>query len=272
MNLVQLSTMTEAELQAEANEHLGRLDAPMVGSLTTETYKQYQIAQAQIFLSELDRRKQAKERVESEKIGVRDYKLELWVIALIGAELLLALVGVVAGWSEGRKQMDVLDKLNKSGAETAATLTTLRKEQEAALDTQKHTLENIVTMNDALQDEMDLNVTNAIIWNGIGGDASGHEVMGFANTGRTVLLLWGSKLGNESRTMRKQPIVVIPNTSFQIDVDRIMTKKGATTQTTIPFELYFERRNGTKYVATGILQLNGNMPSVSRMTAGRAQW
>lgn len=60
----------------------------------------------------------------------------------------------------------------------------LRQAQEAALNTQKHTLENIVTMNDALQDEMDLNVTNAIQWNGSGGDASGHDVIDFGNDGR----------------------------------------------------------------------------------------
>jgi hypothetical protein len=168
MNLEQLSTMTDAELQAKANEHLERLDVPMVVSSGTETHKQHQIAQAQIFLAELDRRKQAKERIESEKIAARDYKLELWVIGLIGAELLLALVGIVVGWVEGSKQMDVLDKLNKSSAETAATLTTLQKEQEAALETQRHTLENIVTINDALQDEMDLNVTEAIQWGSAG--------------------------------------------------------------------------------------------------------
>jgi hypothetical protein len=119
---------------------------------------------------------------------------------------------------------------------------------------------------------MDLNVTNAIQWNGSGGDARGHEVIDFGNDGRTVLLLWGSRFGNEPRSMRKQPTVLIPNTSFRLDVDRFMTKKGATTQTSIPFELYFKRQNGTKYVATGILQLNGNMASASRMTTTRTQW
>lgn len=82
--------------------------------------KEHHVSQAQFLLAELDRRKQAKERIESEKIAARDYKLEHWVIGLIGAELLLALVGIVVGWVEGSKQMDVLDKLNKSSAENAA--------------------------------------------------------------------------------------------------------------------------------------------------------
>jgi hypothetical protein len=269
MNLEQLSTMTEAELQAKANEHLERLDVPMVVSSATETHKQYQIAQAQIFLAELDRRKQAKERIESEKIAARDYKLELWVIGLIGAELLLALVGIIVGWVEGSKQMHVLDKLNKSGAETAATLTTLQKEQEAALETQKHTLENIVTMNDALQDEMDLNVTEAIQWGSGGGDASGHQIINFDNSGRAVLLLWGSKFGNEPRTMQQQPTVLAPNSSFPLDISRFMTKNGDATRASIPFELYLKRQNGTKYVAKGFLLSNG---TASRVTTTRTQW
>jgi hypothetical protein len=151
MNINELSTMTEIELQARANQHLEQLD----NKFASEMEKEHHVSQAQFLLAELDRRKQAKERSESEKIAARDYKLELWVIGLIGAELLLALVGIIVGWVEGSKQMDVLDKLNKSSAETAATLTLLRQAQEAALDTQKHTLENIVTMNNALQDEMD---------------------------------------------------------------------------------------------------------------------
>jgi hypothetical protein len=268
MNLEQLSTMTEAELQAKANEHLERLDMPMVGSIGTDTHKQYHLLQSQIFLTELDRRRQANERIESEQIAARDYKLELWVIGLIGAELLLALVGIIVGWVEGSKQMEVLDKLNKSSAETAATLTMLRQAQEAALDTQKHTLENIVTMNDALQDEMDLNMTEAIQWNGSGGAANGHQVIDLVNSGRAVLLLWGSKFGNEPRTMREQPTVLGPNSSFQLDITRFMIRKETATEASIPVELYLTRQNGTKYVAKGIL----HRTIVSRMTTTRIRW
>jgi hypothetical protein len=48
--------MNEAELQAKANEHLEQLDAPMVVSPATEMHKQHHLAQAQLFLAELDRR------------------------------------------------------------------------------------------------------------------------------------------------------------------------------------------------------------------------
>lgn len=270
MNINELSTMAEIDLQVRANQHLEQLD----NKFASEMEKEHHVSQAQFLLAELDRRKQARERIESEKIAARDYKLELWVIGLIGAELLLALVGIVVGWVEGSKQMDVLDKLNKSSAETATTLTLLRQAQEAALDTQKHTLDNIVAMNDALQDEMDLNVTEAIQWNGSGGDANGHQVIDLGNSGRTVLLLWGSKFGSEPRTMRQQPTLLAPNSSFRFDINRFTIKKGTATEASIPFELYLKRQNGTKYVAKGTVQLNQNthVASISRMTTTRTQW
>jgi hypothetical protein len=277
MNLEQLSTMTEAELQANANEHLERLDVPMVVSSATETHKQYQIAQAQIFLAELDRRKQAKERIESEKIAARDYKLELWVIGLIGAELLLALVGIIVGWVEGSKQMDVLDKLNKSSAETVATLTTLQKEQEAALETQKHTLENIVTMNDALQDEMDLNLTQAIQFGGSGGDANGVQKIYFANNSKVILFFWGSKFDGQSPKMQHKATSLPPGKSVGFEVAALikhfLQTRGSPGETSILVELYFKRENGTQYVARGVMQVNPNGTAwIDGMTSTRKQW
>ena len=162
MNIEQLSTITEIELHTRANAHLEHLDSATESEMT----KEHHVAQAQFYLAELDRRKQAQERIDSGKIAQRDYKLELWVIGLIGAELVLAVLAIILGWVEGSKQMRVLDKLNESGTATAATLTAVRQAQEASLDTQKHTLENIMAMNDALQDEMDLNVTEAVQWTG----------------------------------------------------------------------------------------------------------
>src|SRR5882762_7878983 len=162
MNLEQLSTMTETELRARANAHLEHLD------IETESHqdKQHHVIQAQLYLAELNRRKQAWESDESAKIAKRDYKLELWVIVLIGAELVLAVVAIVVGWVEGAKQTKVLDELNRSSAATAVTLTAVRQAQEASLDTQKHTLDNIVTMNNSLQDELDLNFTEALQYGG----------------------------------------------------------------------------------------------------------
>ena len=273
MNIAQLSTMTESELHASANAHLEHVDKGTLSLLD----RAHHVAQAQFYLAELDRRRQAEERAENERVAKRDYKLELWVIWLIGAELLLAVVGLVFSWIEGSKQMNVIDKLNKSSAETAATLTAVRQAQEASLETQKRTLENIVAMNNSLQDEMDLNLTEAVQYGG-GATGGGHERVDLTNNGRSVLSVWGSKFGNEPPTMRKTPMVLTPGSSIPFDISRLIEKTikamGTATEASIPFELYLRRGNGTEYVAKGTVQVNrkNNVTYIGRMTTTRKQW
>jgi hypothetical protein len=201
MNIEQLSTMSENDLHARANAHLELLDRENLSEMT----RQHHVSQAQFYLAELDRRKQTQERTESGRIAQRDYTLEKWVIGLIGAELVLAVVAIVFGWVEGNKQMNVLDKLNKSSAETATTLTAVRQAQEASLETQKHTLENIVAMNNALQDELDLNFADVLQWTGGSGDGK----FDISNRGKSNLFLWGSRFDGQPAVMQQQGTVII---------------------------------------------------------------
>jgi hypothetical protein len=271
MNIEELSAFSEDELRSKANACLKDYD---VASAMT---REHLIAEAQFYLGEIERRKQIQERIENGRIAQRDYKLEVWVIVLIGAELVLAIVAIVVGWVEGKKQMDVLDKLNQSSAATAATLTAVRQAQEASLDTQKHTLDNIVAMNNSLQDEMDLNLTEAMQYSG-GATGRGHERVDFANNGRSILHVWGSKFGNEPPTMRRQPAVLTPGNSVPFDISRLIEKTikamGTATEASIPFELYLKRENGTKYVAKGTVEVNrnNNVTYIGRMTTTRRQW
>lgn len=272
MNIDELSKMTESELYARANAHLENMDSETGDDIEKERH----LLQAQFYLAEIERRKQARERVGSERIAGRDYKLELWVIGLIGAELVLALVGIVVGWVEGSKQTDVLDKLNKSSAETAATLTAVRQAQEASLDTQKHTLDNIVAVNNGLQDEMDLNFTEALRYSG-GVSGGGQERVDFSNNGRATLFFWGSKFDGQPPKMQQKATVLTPGKSVSFDVSHLIKKfvetRKNSTVTLIPFELYFTRENGTKYVSKGDLQLNAtNSVWIDRMTSARKQW
>lgn len=263
--------MTEAELQAKANEHLERLDMPMVGSIGTDTHKQYHLLRSQMFLAELDRRRQGKERIEGERIAARDYKLELWVIGLIGAELVLAVVGILFGWIEGAKQTKVLGQLNQSGAATAATLTALQKAQEASLNTQQHTLDNIIKMNNALQDQLDQNLTEAIQYGG-GTSGNGVYTVSIGNNGKDILSLWGSKFGSNPPIMKKQPKILDPGSYVTFDISAVISKaqkQQGSSVLTMPFELYLTRDGGTKYVAKGMIQGNAYIP---HMTTTRKQW
>ena len=126
---------------------------------------------------------------------------------LIGAELIVA---EMAYFGES-KQMAVLDQLNRSSGETADTLTAVRKAQEASVETQQHTLGNIMAMNDAVQDQIDFNFTEAI--QGSGMSAPGHQEISFGNRGGIVLILWGSKFGSDPPTMRERPLPLASGSS-----------------------------------------------------------
>jgi hypothetical protein len=268
MKIEQLSTMTETELQAKANEHLEFVDHEQAALHE----KDHHATQAQVFLAELDRRRQARERVEGARIARRDFWLEVAVIVLIGAELVIAFMSYLGE----SKQMEVLDKLNKSGAETAATLTAVRQAQEASLETQKHTLENIVAMNNALQDEMDLNFAETLQYRG-GISGGEEERIDFSNNGRATLFLWGSKFDERPPKMQQKATVLTPGDRVSFEVSDLIkqfvqTRKGSTV-ILIPFELYFARENGVKYVSKGNLQVNPNNSLwIDRMASTRKQW
>lgn len=188
---------------------------------------------------------------------------------MIGLEL-------IVGYVEGEKQARILDNLNKSSAETAATLTAVRQAQEASLDTQKHALENIVAMNNALQDEMDLNFTEALQYSG-GMSGGGVERVDFSNIGRATLFFWGSKFDGQSPKMQQKAIPLAPGKSVSFDVSdliktTVQTRKTST-GTLIPFELYFTRENGIRYVSKGTLRPNANNGvSIDRMISTRRSW
>jgi hypothetical protein len=240
MDMEQLSTMTEAELHARANAHLEHLD------IETESHhdKEHHVSQAQFYLAELDRRDQAKERRASQRIARRDFWLEIGVIVLIGAELI-----------EGNKQTAVLDKLNQSSAATAATLTAVRQAQEASLETQKHTLENITAMNDALQNESDLNLLDVLQCSG--SDSQGHIYLG--NRGKASLFLWGSRYDSRSPVMQRTATVIPYGGSHTLDVSRLSKElfgeTGDAPQRVVPYELYLKTANGKKYVGTSSFQI-----------------
>jgi hypothetical protein len=269
MNIEELTKMTESELHARANAHLEHLD----DATTSELQKEHYVSQAQFYLAEIDRREQAQERIESARIARRDYKLELWVIWLIGAELLLAVLGLIFGWVEGKKQMEVLNNLNQSSAETAATLTAVRQAQEASLDTQKHTLENIVTMNDALQEQIDWNFADVLQMSGSSGDGR----FSLVYRGRTNLFLWGSMFDGESPVMQQKATTLTLGNSYNFDISRLLFEKMTEgSQEHVPFELYLKASNGTKYVAKSTLavtrQKDNLMIWCETIAITRKQW
>lgn len=69
--------------------------------------KNVMLQEAQFYLSEIDRRAVEAERLESTRIGRRDFRMEIGVMGLIGLELVVAIWGIVVGVRESREQTRV---------------------------------------------------------------------------------------------------------------------------------------------------------------------
>jgi hypothetical protein len=245
MNIDELSRLSEDELRSRANGVLRSFEDE--GPVSREQH----IAEAQFYLAEIERRRQAHERVESARIARRDFRMELCVIVLIGAELVLAIIAIYLGGKEGDKQLDVLDKLNKNGALTTVALNAVHQAQEDSLATQKTTLDNIVGMNTALQDQMGLNyvVSLDLTYD----DSQPLPRVVLFNKGKTNLYLWGTKLDEQKPSMEKEPFIVTPLGSYYIYAktfkDELLHQVPKGSKARVPFDLYLKTTNGRQYIA-----------------------
>lgn len=157
MNVEELSQLTEAELRARANVSLQNVET------MSAMDRQHRLVEAQFYIDEIERREQAAEREEHGRIAERDYNLEIWVIALIGIEIVLSIVGLVTGYIEGAKQTAVLDALknsvdtlNTSTTRTAENIASLTNAQNSALNTQRESLTTTSSINSAMQDQLEI--------------------------------------------------------------------------------------------------------------------
>jgi hypothetical protein len=251
MNLEDLSRMSEAELRAKANEKLKKLDVNLPQGYSIDEGPV--LSEAQFFIDEIERRKQS-------WTGLRDLILEIVVILLIGAELIYGVWGgnqqlviLQTLKASADQQLVVLQNLNKSASETAKIMKALGDKQDVALATQQQTLQLTGQMNGALQTQLGLNFLPALT---LIYDAPTKSLV-FQNFGKTNLSLWGSKLGDEPRSMTPEPRIITPTAGYKFPVDDLLkvesqkVPKGTTE--TLRFPVYLKTANGKKYTATFLI-------------------
>jgi hypothetical protein len=154
LDLEELTRLSDADLRDRINAALQTLEADR---------GEYSLSNAQFYLSEIERRTQAKEREEQGRIATRDFRLELIVIVLIGLEIIIGVWGIVAGYREAGKQdvafgklKDSVDALNVSTNNTAENINKLTQAQDSALIVQKKSLATISSMNSAMKGQLDV--------------------------------------------------------------------------------------------------------------------
>jgi hypothetical protein len=189
ISIEEIENLSEIQLRMRVNEWFAYL------AVCGNEQRGGVVAQAEFYMRELERRENAavaardfrmseEDRRTNATIAARDlalaersHKMEKGVIWLIGAELLLALVGLVYGYIEGSKQQKVLEQMGKNTHDTAGILSgqgeilgkmntnthdtvdavgKLQSVQNDSLAAQQNTLRSIGRMNAALQQQLDL--------------------------------------------------------------------------------------------------------------------
>jgi hypothetical protein len=230
MPLESLDKLSSRELTRRAEEAFAQLK--------TCGYEQRAalLLEAQFYIQERDRR-------HDSWISFRDLILELVIIALIGWEV-----------HEGNKQYDLLQTMNANTAATVTAVKNLQQAQDASLDTLKDTLQSINSLNDAAQKELGVNyrVSAEIVF------LQKTRQLSIGNKGRTNLMFWGGRVGvgDIPAVSKLEPEVVPPGGFYYLEVPNVFAgfatlPKGENTQ--VPFEMYLQTEDGTKFTARGYL-------------------
>lgn len=122
-----LETLTDDELKNKANGCFIQAENTNLYLKLRPEEKQGALAEANFYLSALAWRSDA-------RVARRDFWMEVGVMALIGIEILLSLIGLWVGYQQGKileKQTTALIHMDTSTAATAKTLTSLQSAVES---------------------------------------------------------------------------------------------------------------------------------------------
>jgi hypothetical protein len=237
-----LKQLSDDELRAKADECMARASAggnffsrpkPLgfqIPDMINDAEKTKLLLEAQSYLSEIDRREDA-------KVSTRDFGLEVAVIGLIVLEVLVDFWGLHKEAMEFDRQQAVLINLEKSSEATANTMVALQKTMD--------------TMNAGIQNQLSLNyeISVGLVMN------RGYWTLSVFNRGRTNITLWGSKIATEQRHMLSTPVTITPGESQDVDLPSFFEKMMVgsppplTQLTALPIMIFLRSENGQEYTA-----------------------
>jgi hypothetical protein len=142
----ELRDLPEEELRRVARENFEALQRRQSAAVDTAL-----ALTAQLYMGELDRRQNEATSSRDLELAKRSHTMEVWVIILIGIEILLAGGSFAYGIHEGNKQLEVLKQLNVSTAATANNSETQANRLKTLADEQAQSLDSLQKMNDQLQ-------------------------------------------------------------------------------------------------------------------------
>jgi hypothetical protein len=145
MRIADFQKKTEAELLQLADDCFVAMDG--AGLEQKAAY----LLQAQLYMTQAARLGDAQVADRDFRMATRSYKMEKWVLWLIGGEIVLSIFGVWLGFHEGNKQNDILSKLNASATSTATASASQALALPQLVDEQKTSMQSLSDMNDKLK-------------------------------------------------------------------------------------------------------------------------
>jgi hypothetical protein len=242
LTIQQLRALNDEQVTARVNDRL----APQGAGGVQHFVQPADFLAAQFYVNELDRRETARvnaarDRIENKRRRV-DLALELLIVVLIGVEIVL---GIVAGHQQSRQVAKELEAFGNM----QNVLANLQQSSQATADSLKHLTAVTETMNNAIQDEARLNYRVAV---DVTFDAGSKRVW-IVNKGRSVIWLWGDKVGNAAPQIEEKPREITPGGSYYIVGDRfyeIVSKVQKDSAKSLPFLLYLRSENGKPFVVS----------------------
>lgn len=257
MSFDEFEKATDDDLKAEAKRCFDESRALTPADLH---YKAPLMLEAQFYMQERDRR-------DSSRVALRDLRLELVVIGLIGIEIVLSIVGIVIAVREGNaqatlteKQTGILTSLQQSSSDTAQTLKglleTTGKMNESASSTAGtlgHLQSTTEAMNKAVQAQLSLFYqpsVSALF------DMSTKRIL-LTNSGRTNVTIAGIKYADLPIEDLHPTQIIPPSSSWFAYVEQLeknleaITPKG--TMKSVPISFYLLDEHHKKYVMNGHL-------------------
>lgn len=189
------------------------------------------LQEAQFYTQELERRSDS-------RTSIRDFVLEIAVIALIGWEIHMGYRAERLQTTNFGEEKKVFEHLDKSSGATAETLVAVK--------------DSINAMKTAVQNQLALSYEPSIIVK-----FEPTRRLNIINGGRTSITLWGDKQGNDAPYFLKAPHVMAINAGYEFDATPLYTQleqrvpKGSSY--TFPLQIYIKNELGAEFIVHATL-------------------
>jgi hypothetical protein len=142
---------TLQELLARANKCFDAAPSPLdePDRYLDDAAKLRLLLEAQFYLSAVGRKR-------DEEVARRDRKLEIWVIILIGVEIVLSVAGIGLALYEGNQQASVLSNIEGSSKDSADAMSHAKTSLEGLTDSQSKSLDHLKKMDETLRSSQEL--------------------------------------------------------------------------------------------------------------------